>query len=69
MAPSAQGTTLVFAVLPDLMALVIAGGVFYFLSTAMQARDRRDRLVTAWKLGSHSRMIDHISTIHEQSDS
>lgn len=43
------------------MALVIAGGVFYFLSTAMQA--------TAWKLGSHWRMIDHIPTIHEQSDS
>lgn len=33
------------------------------------ARDRRDCLVTAWKLGSHWRMIDHIPTIHEQSDS
>ncbi len=33
------------------------------------ARDRRDGLVTAWKLGSHWHMIYHIPARHEQSDS
>lgn len=49
--------TLVFAVLPDLMALVIAGGVFYFLSTAMQVTRHRD------KPSKHSAEVEEDPTI------